>query len=402
MRDGLPKTWTLSARWILPIAAPPLERGTITVQGDRIVAVEPESGRKADIKLDHAAVMPGLVNAHTHLDLSGLHGKCPPGADFTAWLRAVVRHRRAATPETTQGEIKTGLAQSIRHGTTLLGDIAGNGLSWEVLAGATIRAVVFLELIGLSREKSHGALIDAGGWFLTHPATATCRPALSPHAPYSVSSELYAGAAVTARLNRARLATHVAETTQELELLCSKTGPFVLFLQELGVWSPGEMVSGLEDVLSICSDAPTLFVHANYLPSEIAIPAGSSVVYCPRTHAAFGHPEYPLRRYLQTNVRVALGTDSLASNPDLSVLAEGRFVRQRFPDVPGDTICKMMTQWGAEALGWGDETGSLQPGKSADLVVIPVTDGVDPHELVLQSQAPVESVVSRGRLIHPV
>ena len=109
-----------------------------------------------------------------------------------------------------------------------------------------------------------------------------------------------------------------------------------------------------------------------------------SIVYCPRTHAAFGHPPHPFREFLARGVRVCLGTDSLASNPDLDILAEARFVHRRYPDFPGDALLRMVTLSGAEALGWADEAGSLEPGKSADFVAVPLPDrdAADPHELL--------------------
>jgi cytosine/adenosine deaminase-related metal-dependent hydrolase len=115
-----------------------------------------------------------------------------------------------------------------------------------------------------------------------------------------------------------------------------------------------------------------------------------TVVYCPRTHAAFGHPPHPFREFLKRGVRVALGTDSLASNPDLDVLAEARFIRERYPDFPGDQLLRMATLAGAEGLGWADKTGSLTPGKSADLVAVPLPDRGegDPHELIFGGSDP--------------
>jgi cytosine/adenosine deaminase-related metal-dependent hydrolase len=128
------------------------------------------------------------------------------------------------------------------------------------------------------------------------------------------------------------------------------------------------------------------------------MPHDHTIVYCPRTHAAFGHPPHPFCEFLQRGVRVALGTDSLASNPDLDLLAEARFVHQRYPDVPGETILRMATLSGAEALGWADETGSLTPGKSADLVVLPLPeDEADPYRLMLESSTKVRAVLFRGQ-----
>jgi cytosine/adenosine deaminase-related metal-dependent hydrolase len=130
-----------------------------------------------------------------------------------------------------------------------------------------------------------------------------------------------------------------------------------------------------------------LFAHGNYLPLELCelISTGHTIVYCPRTHAAFGHPRHPVMDFLARGVRVCLGTDGLASNPDLDPLAEARFVRARRPDIPADVVLRMITLAGAEALGWADETGSLEPGKSADAVAVPLPDrdAADPHDLLL-------------------
>jgi cytosine/adenosine deaminase-related metal-dependent hydrolase len=143
---------------------------------------------------------------------------------------------------------------------------------------------------------------------------------------------------------------------------------------------------------------PTLIVHGNYLRAE-RFPDNASLVYCPRTHAAFGHPPHPFREFLARGVRVALGTDSLASNPDLSILNEARFLHRRHPDLPAEVLLRMATLSGAEALGWADETGSLTAGKSADLVVLPLPDrdDPDPHRLVFESDNPVSAVLFRGR-----
>ena len=124
---------TYAARWIFPIDAPPLERGTITIRAEKIAAVEPHGTRQADVDLCNVAILPGFVNAHTHLDLSGARGLCPPCTDFTQWLRQVIAFRRSRTAEQVQADIAAGLAEAMRFGTTLIGDIAAGGASYEQL-----------------------------------------------------------------------------------------------------------------------------------------------------------------------------------------------------------------------------------------------------------------------------
>ena len=203
-----------------------------------------------------------------------------------------------------------------------------------------------------------------------------------------------------------RLAIHLAETKAELALLLNRSGPFVDFLAELGAWNsvhpqrdswsfhPAQYIQMCERAA-----AQLLLVHCNYLASSTLIPRETTIVYCPRTHAAFGHPPHPFRDFIQRGVRVALGTDSLASNPDLDVLAEARFLHRQYPDFSGATLLRMATLAGAEALGWADETGSLTPGKSADLAVVPLPneDTSDPHQLLLRSPHRVVRTIFRGQ-----
>jgi cytosine/adenosine deaminase-related metal-dependent hydrolase len=394
--------WTVAARWVFPVSGPPISEGVVTIRGRRIVAVGPRASRRADVDLGEVAVLPGLVNAHTHLDLTGLRGRCPPSADFTGWLRAVIRHRRSITPEQIEADIREGLAESLRHGTTLLGDIAAQGQSWSILEKAPIRSVVFYELIGLTQARADEALESALDWLMIDPTTKRCRPGLSPHAPYSVRLNLLRGAGLLARVMNCPLAVHLAESREELELLHQRRGLFVTFLKELGVWDADGLSASPEQAMELCGQATEkLFIHGNYLTPSTSLPPHSTVVYCPRTHAAFGHTGHPFREMMARGIRVALGTDSLASNPDLSVLAEIRFLRQHHPDVPGDVLLRMATLSGAEALVWADRAGSLEAGKSADLVVVPLAPGEnkDPYERLLASDLPVRQVLCRGQWI---
>ena len=400
--DSLQAPWTLSARWVFPVSTPPIADGLLTIAGERIVSVEPRGRRSADLDLGEVAILPGLVNAHTHLDLSGLRGRCPPSSNFTGWLRQVIAHRRGMTVEQIEADVCAGLAESLRHGTTLLGDISAGGCSWDVLMDAPIRSVVFYELIGLTQERGAAALEAALDWLMVDPTTRTCRPGLSPHAPYSVRRDLFRGAALLASRMRCPTAVHLAESLDELELLHHRRGSFVPFLKDLGVWDAQDLATSTDEVMQCCNWlTPKLFIHGNYLAPSASIPRNSTIVYCPRTHAAFGHSLHPFRHFLERRVRVALGTDSLASNPDLSILAEIRHLYRHNADVSGEVLLRMATLSGAQALGWANETGSLEAGKSADLVVVPLAPGGDrePHERFIDSNLSVQQVLYQGRWI---
>lgn len=373
----------LTARWVFPVAGPPLERGLVAIGGDKIAAVEPCGSRTPDIDLGNSAIIPGLVNAHCHLDLSGLRGKVPPSSDFIGWLKQIIAHRRTQTPELIEADIRHGLQEALQFGTTLIGDIAAGGASWAAVSAASISSVVFREILGLPRERVPQVWQEAVAWKNDKPTTANCRKGLSPHAPYSVNAALL----VQAPASGAPVAIHIAETREELQLLETRTGPFVAFLQDLGVWDPKSLAPSIHFILKssrTSQQPPIVFAHGNCLSNDADIPANASIVYCPRTHAAFGHTPHPFRAFLKRGVRVALGTDSLASNPDLDLLAEARFIHERYPDFPGDQLLRMATLSGAEALGWQQTTGSLEPGKSADLVVVQLPDfeTSDPHSLL--------------------
>ena len=298
----------------------------------------------------------------------------------------MVARRRETTPESAAGAVRLGLAESLRHGTTLIGDIAGGGLSWDALAEAPIWSVCYREVLGLTGGRAETAWREATDWLRSRPESRNVRAGLSPHSPYSVHR-----AVIEAAARVAPVSVHLAESAAERELLESHTGEFVPFLRELGVWEPAALAPSWDWIAWRCSRAShALFAHANHLPPKTAVGSQSALAYCPRTHAAFGHSPYPLTAFLAAGHRVALGTDSLASNPDLDVLAEGRSVREKHPEIDGGRILRMATLDGAAAMEMDHLTGSLTPGKSADLTVIDVADAdpADPHDLLWRLALP--------------
>jgi cytosine/adenosine deaminase-related metal-dependent hydrolase len=398
--------WTIRARLVFPVDAPPIAGGRVTIRGEHIVRVAADG--PADLDVGNAALLPGFVNAHTHLDLGMLHGRCPPTPDFTAWLRCVIAGRWAASPERVQQAVADGITACLRSGTTLVGDISAAGASWERLAASPLRAVVFLELLGLPHERADLAIESLHEWLCKLPAESQrhgdsacrCRPGISPHAPYSAHRRLLERSASEADIRSLPWAIHLAESREELQVLRRMAGPFVEFLRELNAWSPDGLVTSPEEVVEIARHVRTaLLVHGNYLAADAPVWPGQTIVYCPRTHTAFSHSPHPLVAFLERGVRIALGTDSLASNPDLDILAEARHVHAHRPELAGDQLLRMLTVDGAAALGWGDHTGTLTPGKLADLVVLPLrdTETADPHTLLWESELTVQAVMIGGR-----
>lgn len=398
---------TLSARWIFCSTAQPLERGVLTFADGKIVAVEPQGARRADVDLGNVGLVPGFVNTHTHLDLSGARG-LTPSSDYVAWLRQVIEHRKRMSWADRFDDVATGWNDCTKLGTTLIGDISADGWSWRAATTeGNCRATIFLEALGLTHERSLQAWESVAEWDNwtdsrrkeSHEIDSRLRAGVSPHAPYSVHRDLFEKVFHESRRTRNAVAVHLAEWPSESRLLKDHTGILAEFLKELGVWAPNGLANTWADIINWAQGPfPALLVHCNYLPVQSDVPSNATIVYCPRTHAAFGHPLHPFREFMSRGVRIAFGTDSLASNPDLSVLAEARFIRARHPDLPGAAILRMATLHGAEALGWADVTGSLEPGKSADFAVVqlPDRDCGDPHDLLFDSELPVIQTWFRG------
>ncbi len=240
--------------------------------------------------------------------------------------------------------------------------------------------------------------------------TDSLRPGISPHAPYSVHPELLRKLIGLSSERKIPLAHHLAESREELELLRSGGGPFVPLLKEFDAWDPDAMLAGSRplDYLRMLAEAHrALVIHGNYLNDEeidfLAAHADRmSVVYCPRTHAFFQHDPYPLAKMLAAGVNLAIGTDSRASAPDLSPLAEMQFAAQQHRVISPDVLLRMITSAAARALGREEEFGTLTPGKLADMAIVqlPDRDAADPHELLLDPGCRVVATIFRGRPIH--
>ncbi|MBN67731.1 MAG: chlorohydrolase [Gimesia sp.] len=401
------------ARWVFPVAGPPLPDATVEIEGTRIAAVYAGRHPRA-IDLGNMALIPGLVNAHTHLEFSQLRAPLEPASPFTDWIRAIMKSRFETEQPVTE-RIQLGITECLSSGTTLVGEIATSVESLRLfnMESQVPRAVVFRECLGFTPDRIAGQE-QVADEFLAEPlapaAVERLCPGLSPHAPYSVHPDLYLNLVQQARDQGVPAAVHLGETAAEYDLLERKSGAFVDLLSELGLWDPEILKDGMRmtDYLAPLAELPAaLAVHGNYFgPTEWEFLRGApsiSVVYCPRTHHYFGHSEHPWLSMIWQGINVALGTDSRASNPDLSLWSELQFLRERYPQVATALILECGTLAGARALGYSDDTGSLEAGKAADLALIQLPDDFDggtDTDLLLDSRSYVARVMLNGQWIN--
>lgn len=376
------------ARYVFPVDRPPIEHGVVTIDGERIVAVGDRPAGENSVDLGPVALLPGFVNAHCHLEFSHLRrplGRA--GMPLADWIRAVIAERGRADYSAPLA-IEDGLHESLAHGVTGIGDITTVDVSAQYFPRVDL--TLFAEVIAFSRARAASAFSALALRLSSQHsqvdyrrrATADIHFGISPHAPYTVSPGLVAKLVDVARGRGLPVAMHIAESREELEFLDRGTGPFQELLDERSMWDAEAIPRGSRplDYLQMLAAAPrALVIHGNYLAADeleflAARRDSMSLVYCPRTHEYFRHPRYPLNAALDASVRVALGTDSRASNPDLDLLAEMQFVRSAYAEIDPLAILKMGTLAAAEALGREAEIGSLYPGKLANMVALELSD----------------------------
>jgi len=387
----------IRAAWVFPVDSPPIRNGVVQVEQGRIVAVgnwaavgnRVTVGNRANggvLELPDCSLLPGLVNAHTHLEFSDLRQPlAEPKTKFPDWIRRVIQFRRERdeiaelSAQKRASAVRSGLLESQDSSVCGVGEIATPGWPVDCFSSPDLACTVFLELIGLSSARLP-LLQQAATDHIQTSKGQHWLPGLSPHSPYTVHPNLLEFVCRLSNEHKFPVAMHLAETLEELELLQTHRGALVDFLVDLGAWDSMAIPRGTRplDYLQILGTSNRgLVIHGNYLTSgEIAWLGTQAdrmlVVYCPRTHAYFGHHGYPLRELLGAGIRVALGTDSRASNPDLSLMNELAFVARTYPDIAPDTLLRMGTIHAAEAIGWKSIIGSLVPGKVAKFTIVPL------------------------------
>lgn len=400
------------AAWVLPIVTPPIRDGWVIVRDGRVEWVG--QGRPPALSSDRLerdlgarAILPGLVNAHTHLELSHLRGRIPPAKSMPVWVCDMLAARGFAPPP--QAPIDAAIGEARRAGTAVLCDITNSFATIAPLVESGIPAAVFHEVLGFNPDGAAGIVAGAAAAIAALPSSDRVRVSLAVHAPYSSSPELFRR--VRAWLDDERLAgstrsrqahltsVHVGESPEELQFLDDGSGPWRELLEEFKVWNPawtppacgpveyldrlGFIRSGLLAVHGVQLDEREL--------SQLGA-AGATLVTCPRSNQWVGVGAPPVERFFASGVRVAIGTDSLASVADLNVFAELAELRRLAPSVPARALVASATRNGAAALGLAGELGVIAPGARAELIAVDVPPGVEDVEEYLVNGVQPEQV----------
>jgi len=398
----------LRAKMVLPIVGPPIEDGAVAVAGEQIVAVGPaqevcaaHTGEVRD--LGAVVLLPGLINAHCHLDYTCLRGEVTWRGSFVDWLLHLVAAKKLHTDQDYAGAVERGAQELVQFGTTTVVNIAAFPAVVDLIPPLPLRIYWCFEMIDLKRDQSPEEIVRSVEQLIDERPALAGRYGFSPHAPYTASAGLYLLAGRAAQARGVPLTTHVAESQEEDDMIrrgtgkmydyftlagrdmtdCKRVGPLQL-LDEAGVLGP-----------------QCLAVHANALtPLDMQLlhKTGTHVVHCPKSHRYFNRGTPVLSALWELGVNICLGTDSLASNDSLNMFAEMQTLAQVYPRLPADKILEMATVAGARALRQSDTLGKLTVGATADLIAVRMTEP-DPYEAVVFADQPVTFSMIGGKVV---
>jgi cytosine/adenosine deaminase-related metal-dependent hydrolase len=415
----------------------PIENGAVAVSGNRIVdvgAFDDVKARNTGNHLDLGAKMllPGLINAHCHLDYTCLRGKIPPQDSFTDWIRAINAEKSERSPKDYLASINDGFQQAKRFGTTSIANLTAFP---ELISQVQppIRTWWFAELIDIRAPDRATELVDSaidalrssmGCADISVPskrsrsrrigALQTPRWGLAPHAMFTASRDLFRRSEEIAQRNDILLTTHLAESREEMEMFRDASGLLYEFIKSIG--RPMNDC-GNETPLELFLSAPSstslrtssgrplpqwIVAHLNKLTeSDFDLLERSNpkfqIVHCPRSHNYFGHSPFAFERLRSLGFTVCLGTDSLASNQTLSLFDEMRHFRKNFPNISPNEILRLATVNPARALRYENALGQIRPGFRADLIALPSSGSADVFEQIIACDAPVSWSMVNGR-----
>jgi cytosine/adenosine deaminase-related metal-dependent hydrolase len=403
---------------VLPISSPPITRGAVRVEDSAIVAVGPASELTLQpgepvTDLGASTLLPGLINAHCHLDFTRFKGVIAPKQSFTEWIKTINALRRSFTTEDYINSIAEGFEMLAQGGVTTVANIEAFPELFPHLPVPPLRTWWFLELIDVrTRINEDETLLGALSFFDSHPEWPGGF-GLSPHAPYTASVDLYRLARTCGEKYGMLSTTHIAESIEEHEMFSHGRGLLYDFLGSLGRdnsdCGQGSALSHLIEHGVIGRDC--IIAHLNYLQDydyELVARSGASVVHCPKCHGYFGHAPFPMKMLREYGVNVCLGTDSLASNNSLDMRSEMREA-QALHGLGDREVLEMVLLNGARALGQTGALGQISPGSLADLVAFPHSareesssgggEEIEPYHRVVQSREDPNLLLVNGRKV---
>jgi len=383
-------------RWVLPITSPAIEHGAVAIDSHRIVSVGSFTEVRREFPeaivrdLGEVALLPGLVNVHTHLELTAFRGRLEE-PQFQRWIASLVRLKaERLVADELMASALLGCLEAIRAGITTLADTSDASAPLAALLESGQRGVIFQECFGPMPEQAEASLAELKAKLEQHTAqlaradgaaAARLSVGISPHAPYSVSDRLYRLAARLALDQKLDLAIHTAESAEETSLLRDGGGAFGDALRKRGIALGGSGNSTIAyfDQLGVLEAEPLLIHCVQIDENDIGLLAsrGARVAHCPKSNAKFGHGIAPLIELQRAGVRTGLGTDSVASNNTCDLLEEARLcaliqrAARKDPALcTAEELLRLMTIEGACALNLADKIGSLEAGKEADLIAL--------------------------------
>ena len=394
---------------------PPIENGAVVISGDRVLDVGkfPEvSGRHAGeeiVDLGEQALLPGLINAHCHLDYTCLRGKIPPQKSFANWIRAINAEKAKLSEQDYLASIADGFAEAKRFGTTTIANLtAFPELIPQV--NPPIRTWWFAELIDVRNPNRTSDLVELAIDAMKRARDSGGGIGLAPHALFTASANLYRRCEEIAQCENILLTTHLAESREEMSMFHDASGPLYEFLKSIGrdmsdcghetpfAWFA--KIAGAPAGRTLITE--WIVAHLNELAeSDFELLEESTsklhVVHSPRSHAYFGHSRFPFERLRSLGFNICLGTDSLASNEDLSLFAEMRAFQRSEPAFSPKEVLEMVTGNAALALGKPQALGRIHANRFADLIAIPCSETADVFEEILEFDRPVDWMMVAGK-----
>jgi cytosine/adenosine deaminase-related metal-dependent hydrolase len=394
----------IRSRVVAPMAGEPIDDGAVVIEGNKIAGV----GRFADVKRDYSGdvldlgeriLLPGLINAHCHLDYTGLRGKILPQRSFTDWIRAINAEKARLSENDYLESIKAGFAEARRFGTTTIVNLTAFP---ELIATIEepIRTWWFGELIDVRSPDQAERIVDQA----VESLRSASHWGLAPHAPFTASAHLFKQCEKVARHENIRLTTHLAESREEMQMFRNASGPLFDFLKSIGRSMED---CGHETPLSFLLRTQTIddrwiIAHLNELdPGDFDLLERTPkfhIAHCPHSHTFFGHAPFALQRLRALGFNICLGTDSLASNSSLSLFAEMRELLRKETWLSPQEIVEMVTVNAAAAIGQGSVLGQIRAGFRADLIAIPaISANANPFESIVGFEQAVPWMMLNGK-----